>query len=404
MKFRVMVVALTLVLPWTALGMEIPDVAVHGFVSQGYLDTQGNNWLADSKDGTTQMNEVGVTFSSQLDDQLRIGMQLLSRDMGEEGNNEVLLDWGFADYRYRDWLGLRLGKIKTPIGLYNEGRDSDFLRPMVFLPQSIYDDNKRNLLVATQGGGVYGNLSLGLAGDIDYNVVYGSLNFTDDSGQSRGLTMEASARAAAMGLGTVVDFNANNVYAGGGSLVWNTPLEGLRLGGSLFQGKTDFDITTLNVTTGALTERDGEGRNEDFWVASLEYALPWLVLSGEYTEMTQMKQFYGAPAPKITSVGYYGMLAVKLHDQVTLSVLYDVFYADKDDKDGKTYLAQGKPDFLGWRKDLGIGMRYDLNAHWLLKAEWHAIEGAALGLPIYNQGEPLEEDWEYVAVKASFNF
>lgn len=404
MKTRILLLILFLALPWGAWAFDISEVSVHGFISQGYLKSQENNWLADSKDGTTQLNEAGLTFSTDVSDNLRIGMQLLARDLGDEGNNEVLLDWGFADYRVRDWFGVRAGKVKTPIGIYNEGRDSDFLRPMAFLPQSIYDENKRNLMVATQGAGLYGNLSLGMLGDLDYNFVYGSLNFTDDSGQARGLEAQAISTAKARGLGTVTDFSADNEYATGGSLVFNTSLDGLRLGASLFEGKTNFDITLLDVNTGLISHAEGQGRNEEFWVASLEYALPWLVLSAEYTEATQGQQMFGMPVSKATSMGYYGMLTARLHEQLSLSVLYDTYYADKDDKDGKKLVAQGKPDHLGWRKDLGIGLRYDINRNWLLKAEWHTLEGGALGLPVYNPGVPIKEDWEYFVVKTSFNF
>ncbi len=123
--------------------------AIHGFLSQGYINSVGNNFFADSKDGTFQINEVGLTIASQVKDQLRLGLQVFPRDLGRDGNNELRLDWGYADYHHADWLGVRLGKIKRPMGLYNEERDSDFLRPMAFLPQSIYDEVRRDMLVAS---------------------------------------------------------------------------------------------------------------------------------------------------------------------------------------------------------------------------------------------------------------
>ncbi len=44
---------------------------------------------------------------------LRVGVQFLSRDLGETGNNEVEVDWAYGDYRFRNWLGIRAGKMKT---------------------------------------------------------------------------------------------------------------------------------------------------------------------------------------------------------------------------------------------------------------------------------------------------
>ncbi len=382
---------------------DLGEVRVNGFVSQGYLESSGNNFLADSKGGTTQINEAGLAVTSRVNDRLRIGLQFLSRDLGVEGDNEVLLDWGLADYRHRDWLGLRVGKVKLPIGLYNEGRDSDFLRPMAFLPQGIYDENKRNLLVAVQGGAVYGNVGAGPLGDFDYQFYYGELNFPDDSGQSRGLNMQATGLAKKMGLGVVTKFSADNDYAYGGSIIYNTPLEGLRLGASQFEGKTNFDIKLLNMATGAASSAMGQGRNKDFVVYSLEYAMPSLTAAFEYTEYSAQVEMFGKPLPGGRSQGGYGLLTWRFVDQVALSVLYDVHYADKHDHDGGNFVKQGKPDFMGWRKDFGVGLRYDVNDNWLVKVEWHDVDGAALGLSVVNP-EGLEENWSYFIAKMSFNF
>ena len=146
------------------------NLRINGFLSQGYIKSEGNNYLGDSLDGSFQLNEFGLTLNSTVTDNLRLGLQLLSRDLGAEGNNDVLIDWAMADYRWQDWLGIRLGKGKLPIGLYNQGRDSDFLRPMVFLPQSIYDEGKRTLVVAAVGGSLYGNIALGRSGDLEYQA------------------------------------------------------------------------------------------------------------------------------------------------------------------------------------------------------------------------------------------
>ena len=39
---------------------------------------------------------------------------------------------------------------------------------------------------------------------------------------------------------------------------------------------------------------------------------------------------------------------------------------------------------MGWRKDLGICLRWDVNRSMTLKGEWHAIDGAALFVGVYN--------------------
>ena len=79
------------------------DIDIHGFVSQGYIKSTGNNYLSiKCKEGSFEFNEAGCSFSIQLTDELRGGIQLLSRDIGDQGNNEFLLDWAYADYHYKD--------------------------------------------------------------------------------------------------------------------------------------------------------------------------------------------------------------------------------------------------------------------------------------------------------------
>jgi hypothetical protein len=370
---------------------------INGFLSQGYIESTGNNYLGDSLEGSFQLNEFGLTVNSVLTDNLRLGFQLLSRDLGEEGNNDVLIDWAMADYRWQDWLGIRLGKVKLPIGLYNQGRDSDFLRPMVFLPQSIYDEGKRTLLVAAVGGSIYGNIPLGRAGDLDYQAYYGSVDYRSDSGQARGMEQLAIRVARQRHLGAVTDLVADNRYVYGGALIYNPPLDGLRAGASYFTGQTDFDFNVGAV------EGDAQGSMKDFVVLSLEYVPEKWHIAAEYTEQTADREVFHTDIPGGRSQGGYIQLCYHLLEQVGMSVMYDVFYADKRDRDGDSFVAQGQPDFLGWRKDLGVGLHWEVNSQWLLKAEYHEVDGAALQLTIFNP-EGVERNWSYFVLKASYNF
>ncbi|MEZ4527840.1 MAG: hypothetical protein R2941_18145, partial [Desulfobacterales bacterium] len=103
----------------SAFAWDMKQIQIHGFVSQGWLKSDNNNYyFADTEDGTFQFNEMGLSFASELTDDLRIGIQLLSKDLGEFGNNDVEIDWAYGDYRFRNWLGVRAGKIKLANGLY----------------------------------------------------------------------------------------------------------------------------------------------------------------------------------------------------------------------------------------------------------------------------------------------
>ena len=72
--------------------LEMGPIDVHGFISQGYLQSTANNYLAKSEKGSFEYNEAGINFSTNVSDKLRLGLQLMARDMGDSGNNEVQLD------------------------------------------------------------------------------------------------------------------------------------------------------------------------------------------------------------------------------------------------------------------------------------------------------------------------
>ncbi|MCP4901786.1 MAG: hypothetical protein GY906_32890 [bacterium] len=69
----------------------------------------------------------GFNISPDLADDFRVGIQLYARRIGELGQGKIDIDWAFADYRIKPYVGIRAGKVKTPLGLYNDSQDMDFL-------------------------------------------------------------------------------------------------------------------------------------------------------------------------------------------------------------------------------------------------------------------------------------
>ncbi|MBD3222618.1 hypothetical protein GF314_15390, partial [bacterium] len=89
------------------------DVSVHGMISQSFIQSSGNDFLVpNSEDGNFAVSEYLLNASTNVSSKLRVGMQLYGKDIGSEGNNQVVVDWAFGDYRWKDQLGVRAGKIK----------------------------------------------------------------------------------------------------------------------------------------------------------------------------------------------------------------------------------------------------------------------------------------------------
>ena len=51
--------------------IEEHPLQVHGFVSQGFIKSTGNNYLADSKRGSFELTEAALNFTDSLTDRLR---------------------------------------------------------------------------------------------------------------------------------------------------------------------------------------------------------------------------------------------------------------------------------------------------------------------------------------------
>src|SRR6202171_2725980 len=223
MRFVLAVSALALVAtrPAAAVELSLPgelgQLQVHGFISQGFLLTTANDYLAHSSHGSFEFTEVGLNFTLPATDRLTLGLQIFSHDLGPIGDYRATLDWYSIDYHWKDWLGIRAGRVKLPFGLYNDSSDIDSARTAVLLPQSIYPAQNRDFLLAQTGVEVYGYRGLGSAGGLDYRL-YGGTIFLD-------VRPQPGSPVA------VVDLNVP--FVAGGRVLWGPPIEGLRLGGSL---------------------------------------------------------------------------------------------------------------------------------------------------------------------------
>ncbi len=377
-----------------ALSAELGGVDIHGFISQGFIMSDTYNYLThNSKDGSFEYNEVGINFGKELTDQLRVGIQLFSRDVGDAGNNKLSVDWAYGDYRVKDWFGFRAGRIKLPVGLYNETRDIDMLRTNIVMPQSLYPDLLRDTTIAANGAGVYGNIDMSGAGSLDYQAIAGQVNIDNDSGFEKYYNSRADGLFSVNG-----DSDSDISYAG--SLKWNTPLDGLLFGVSLLQSTV---TTPVSVTPYGGAPGSTEGENS-FYTASVEYTWNDLVLAAEYQKYKTdyFVDVTGAGrvmADDDTSQGYYFQASYRFTELFSMGAYYSVFYPDEDDKDGNTFSTKSD----AWEKDLALSLRFDINEYMVFKVEGHSVDGTAR---LIRQDNPdrTEDDFSYGVAKITFSF
>jgi hypothetical protein len=384
---------------------SVLPIEVHGFVSQGFIKTTANNYLANSKDGSFEFSEVGINFSKDLTDRMRVGIQLFTHDLGPLGNYRTRFDWFYLDYHFFDWLGVRAGRTKLPFGLYNESSDIDAARVPVLLPQSVYPVSNRDYLLAQTGGEVYGDIPLGGVGSLEYRL-YGGTVFFDTADVSSTLT------------------NITVPYIFGGRLMWQTPIDGLQVGASLQKLRIDADYAIPADQVGPL-EMAGSlplGFSGPvalkipalLGVASLEYSAHDWLLASEYSRWrigleSPLKAF---SAPTSVSERFYVMSAYHVTPWFTPGLYYSALFSNADDRSGSQPAFGSPPGSppLGrgaFQHDLALTLRCDLNQYWLLKVEGHFMHGTAGLTSSLNDNLPLSsltKDWGVLLVKTTAYF
>jgi hypothetical protein len=351
-------------------------VEVHAFASQGFIVTTNNNYLSDSTEGSFRFTEVGVNFTKTLVDSLRVGVQLFAHDIGPPGNFDAKMDWFYLDYRWKDWLGVRAGRVKIPFGLYNEINDVDAGRVPILLPQSVYPIENRDFLLAQTGGELYGYIK-SRAGALDYRFYGGTilLDVDDQPG--------SAVRVAELHIPYVV----------GGRVLWEAPLAGLRLGGSIQALRLDTTLllgaAPVEVKIPAL-----------LWVASVEYSADELVLAAEYSRWhVSAESSNTAVIPESTTVSerLYGMISYRMASWFQPGAYYSLMFPDIGQRTGREHMQH----------DAAVTLRYDINPYWLFKIEGHYMEGTAGLRSSLNDDKPLREldrTWGTLLAKTTATF
>ncbi len=428
-------------------------VNIHGFISQGYLTSDHNNFFAQTEDGSFQYNEMGINFITQQTDKLRLGVQFFARDLGKLGNDEIIIDWAVADYKWRDWLGFTAGKTKIAHGLYNFTRDVDMLRTFVFLPQSVYNEGWRDVIAAVKGAGFYGSTPDTVLGSLSYRFTGGTLEIGTDSGAARHFQDQIKVPDELdLGDGTMIPVIPPTIesieveHAFGGEIQWYSPIENLKIGGSMwdinFSADVNFptsipvDITIPNVGEVTVTTIQGVNNFElsgQGLTAYMEFTWEDLIIALEHTrtnyeiqttESSLLTPFTTIPqlvaygisfydmmglVPEFYSEGYYGSITYRFTDWFESGVYYSEYYPKAYDRSGTKRKLSGEPyhspSHKAWLKDACLALRFDVNESWVIKLEGHLMDGAAIMLGSDNPEWYTEDNnWHLFAAKVTFNF
>lgn len=358
---------------------------IHSFASQGYEYSNDNNYLTMKSGGSFAMTDGGVNISTQLTDHFRVGAQVYDRKIGHLGDGTVQLDWAEGDYKFKDWFGVRAGKVKTVLGLYNDTQDMTFLYTWAILPQSMYSLDLRGLTMSHEGGDVYGTFGLKKLGDLSYTGYVGRRPNDPTGGYVFG-TMR--------GAGDYLTSESGRVA--GGDLRWATPLKGFTAGASLM----DLDVTMRGVVVKTDLPDTVDIKKDDIYAYYVTYGKGNLKVDGEYRREWRVQSTNSAKDADADVRSWYISAAYRICKLLEVGSYYSRWYANWQNP------TQNPSDRIF---DPAVTARFDLTRWWNIKVEGHFMSGwggQGTFRGFYSSLNPggLQPDTSALVVRTGWNF
>jgi len=369
------------------------DFQLHGFISQGIIDVNGSDFVHDHDSLSTELTELGINASYQLNSTFRLAGQLVYLDGGNRYEKGIRVDYALLDwsiYSSDFWqTNIYLGRFKNNHWLNSSSRVIPFARPSIILPQSVYFDGFRDIAVGSDGAAIKISHSDDELGNFDFNLSYGKSPISDK--QQKILMGELASGVAKQ------DHDAQ------ASFYWQPAFSSWRLGLSLldsdfsYQQSETFDFfSDANFTF-------------QFYTMNALYEGEYWEFSGEIYQQRFITDGFYSPIAHVDNVGrgFYGQTRYKLTSDLTLLARYEDFYLDEDDKDGKLLEAStGVPYYFAFHKDITLGLSYDFTSNLKVRAEYHWVRGAGRLTPVVlpNPRVNSSEDWQMWAVQLMYWF
>lgn len=394
------------------------DLQFHGFAAQGFVLSNGNNVNGSSDDssGSLRYQELGVNASWRPHATLLLSGQLASVRNGRATDQPLVLEYGLVDYTpwqgERGRVGLRAGKLKLPIGFYNDSRDAVFTRPSIILPQGVYLD--------TSGGREFGYFSswgASLYGDVyaGNHALYAEMQGYGEQELGENADI-AILRTQALG-----EFRVKQGFI----LRFSDDYDGGRVRAAVSLATVDLDYEAADQPPSPSNPFALDGKL-DFKqaVASLQYNWPSFTLTAEYVWRTfKLDDLIAGPlssAVDLNPSGAYIQGTWRMTPAWSAFVRYDEQIRDGADRDGTRQEAESQrqsaatggavpvqPRHYYFAHDWSIGTRYDLLSNVSVLGEFHYVDGVAWVNPLDNPGfgtGQAKRHWNFLTLMLAYRF
>lgn len=367
-----------------------PELDIHGALAQGYLRSYGNSVRPDSEEGTADFREVVVNGRSLIGGKVLLSGQLIALSDGAADDGKLRLDYLQLDYlrmlTEHAGVGLRLGRVKNPYGLYNSTRDVVFSRPSIIMPTSVYyaGAGLRNLFFSNDGAQLY--------------ALHNGQRFTQDwiVGIARGDSVAKQLRTAVAPATSTGPIDVSGFFTAQW-LIENASGRGFR-GGLSYLG-----ADAAYRSTGEPGDLPSTHLDADIGVASAQWREQAYTITAEYRYSRLNIETAGFPSRQ-RSEGAYVQWRGMLNPRWEIYARYDWSVLDSRDRDGRDYASQtGRPRHERFSRDVTLGLSFAPTASWGAFAEWHGIDGTA-DAARSSDGEPGERRWQVLYLMLAYRF
>ncbi len=387
---------------FTANSFELGPVQIHGFLSQGYIYSSGNEYLQGSDSGGTfDFSEAAINFLYRPTDRIFLSSQLISRNFGDAYSNEKDID---IDYMFlsanlhassTNEFNINLGRLKTSYGIFNNSRNIPFTHVGIISDQTLYNEYDRHLTL--YGDGI--SLDFKHRADFgDLRLVYQNAVLTDDKKDAF-----ATAPEVADMISDFDDVKGQVLY-----LSYSLPNKGLDFSFSHSLIEAD-KIVIPNLYHPALTFFNRYWRQKaKNNILSARYRSQNYTLTAEYIN----RSIHHTYDNQIIS---NGVIVSEESIQKTDSVYLQGAYRFRYDIEGfisyhrAVEKTNGETDyntpFNKFRKQWVVGSNWDIFEDTLLKAEMHFIDGNfdMIKEPGINQ-DGIDRKWNMFVMQISYKF
>jgi len=342
---KLLLAVAVLLAPPAARAIDLADgkLTINGAGGGAFTLTDGNDVfnteLVGGHVGSFRNAEFNLILAVKPSDRITIVTLVFFDEIGQISTG---LDWSFVEFLATDWLKVRAGEVKLPLGLANEVEPIGTLRPFYALPSAVYGPSSISAdtyfgVGVTGEMPVFGNCRLG------YDLYGGNMSFdTSEPFTARLPGKRAAAPGAAV---APVKETVRNVL--GGRLALGTPVEGLDVRVSAYRGSLD-DSSLEVVLLSAAYETDR-----------------WLFRAEGYRSAQR--------AIGQINHGGYVEAAYHLTPEVQVAAQADAMRTHQAGVDDASRLL--------YHRSLGAGLNYWFTPALVAKASLQYIEGNRLAFP-----------------------